>query len=73
MLGPAAGALPVRVVPVTSMAPQWMRFSGAWGEAQFFHAPEPVGTTVAGAAPEGPVRHAIWRDPIRTVLAWPGG
>jgi hypothetical protein len=69
MLGPAA----VRVVPITGAAPEWMRFPGAWGEAQFFHAPEPVGTTVAGPAPEGPARHAIWRDPIRTVLAWPRG
>jgi hypothetical protein len=69
VLGPAA----VRIVPVTGAAPQWMRFPGAWGEAQFFHAPEPVGTTVAGPAPEGPARHAIWRDPIRTVLAWPRG
>jgi hypothetical protein len=69
MLGPAA----VQVVPVTGAAPEWMRFPGAWGEAQFFHAPEPVGTTVAGPAPVGPARHAIWRDPIRTVLAWPRG
>jgi hypothetical protein len=71
--GPTLGPPAVRVVPVTGTAPRWMRFPGAWGEANFFHAPEPVGTTVAGPAPEGPVRHALWRDPIRTVLAWPGG
>jgi hypothetical protein len=69
VLGPAA----VRIVPITGAAPEWMRFPGAWGEAQFFHAPEPVGTTVAGSAPAGPARHTIWRDPVRTVLAWPRG
>jgi len=69
--GPMLG--PVRLVRVTGAAPRWMRFPGAWGEANFFHAPAPVGTTVAGPAPEGPAHHAIWRNPIRTVLAWPGG
>ena len=69
MLGPAA----VRIMPITGAAPQWMRFPGGWGEANFFHAPAPVGTTVAGPAPEGPARHAIWREPVRTVLAWPRG
>jgi hypothetical protein len=61
------------VVPLTPPAPAWLAFPGAWGEANLFHAPDPVNTRVAGAGPAGPRFHALWRDPIGTVLRWPAG
>jgi len=61
------------IVVVTAASPQWMQFPGTWGEANFFHGPDPVGTRVAGLAPLGPAFHALWRDPVATPLAWPSG
>jgi hypothetical protein len=61
------------IVPLTPRAPAWVAFPGAWGEANLFHAPDPVNTRVAGAGPAGPGFHALWRDPVGTVLRWPSG
>jgi hypothetical protein len=62
-----------RIVAVTAAAPQWMAFPGDWGEANYFHAPDPIGTRVAGRAPAGPRFHDLWTDPVGTVLRWPRG
>ena len=61
------------IVVVTATRPQWMQFPGTWGEANFFHGPDPVNTRVAGLAPLGPAFHALWRAPIATPLGWPSG
>jgi hypothetical protein len=61
------------IVTLTPRAPAWLAFPGAWGEANYFHAPDPVNTRVAGAGPAGPSFHALWRDPIGTLSRWPGG
>jgi hypothetical protein len=58
---------------VTAAKPQWMHFPGTWGEANFFHGPDPVNTRVAGLAPLGPAFHALWREPVATPLGWPQG
>lgn len=60
-----------RLVRVTATAPSWMRFPGFWGEREFFHAPPPIDTVMAGSGPRGPSVHELWREPIRTVLRWP--
>ena len=57
----------------TNTAAAWLAFPGAWGEANFFHAPDPVNTRVAGSGPLGPRFHALWRDPVGTILRWPAG
>ena len=44
-----------------------------WGEDNVFHAPEPFGTRVEGPGPAGPAFHALWRNPVGTVLGWPSG
>jgi hypothetical protein len=73
-LGPRLpGVTAARVVRITDSSPSWMRYSGRWGEANYFHVPEPLGTVVGGLAPEGPRWKRIWREPIRTPLAWPLG
>jgi len=59
------------IVPLTPRAPAWLAYPGAWGEANLFHAPDPVDTRVAGPGPLGPRFHALWRDPVGTVLRWP--
>jgi hypothetical protein len=60
------------VVPVTSSSPPWMKFPGAWGEAQYVHFPN--NTPFAyGLGPTGPAFHALWRQPVSTVLGWPRG
>ena len=61
------------IVVVSAAAPQWMQFPGTWGEANYFHGPDPVNTRVAGPAPYGPAFHSLWRDPIAVPLAWPAG
>jgi hypothetical protein len=61
------------IVPLTPRAPSWLSFPGSWGEANYFHAPAPVDTRVAGAGPAGPRFHALWRDPLGTLARWPSG
>ena len=61
-----------RVVQVTATSPSWMTFAGAWGETQYVHFPN--NTPFAyGLGPRGPAFHALWRQPVSTVLSWPRG
>jgi hypothetical protein len=53
--------------------PGWVQFPGFWGEAQYFHAPAPIGTVPFGTAPVGPAFHAEWTDPLGTLATWPTG
>jgi hypothetical protein len=62
-----------RVVRVTAHSPQWMNFPGYWGEINLFHAPDPIGTRIAGPAPQTPTFHAIWTNPLATLRHWPHG
>jgi hypothetical protein len=61
------------IVRLTASSPSWMSFPGRWGEGNYLHAPEPLGTEFAGPAPPGPRFRRIWRDPVRAMLAWPRG
>jgi hypothetical protein len=67
------GVTPASIVPITPLSPQWMAFPGSWGEENLFHAPDPIGTRVAGPGPAGPRFHALWSNPVGTVLGWPRG
>jgi hypothetical protein len=60
------------LVPVTRLAPRWMRFAGAWGEDGYVHFPrnDPIRT---GLGPVGPAFHEQWRRPVAEVLSWPRG
>jgi hypothetical protein len=67
------GVAQERIIRLTGRSPQWMRFPGYWGEVNLFHAPDPIGTRVAGPAPRGPAFHGIWTHPLDTLRAWPRG
>ena len=69
--GATLGPAQTRLLRVTATSPGWMRFPGFWGEREFFHAPPPIDTVMAGSGPRGPAFHELWREPIRTVLRWP--
>ena len=60
-----------RLVRVTASSPSWMRFPGAWGEANVFHAGGR--SFLAGLGPRGPAFHDVWRDPLGTLARWPAG
>jgi hypothetical protein len=60
-----------RLVRVTSSSPTWMRFPGAWGEANVFHAGGR--NFFSGLGPRGPAFHDVWRDPLGTLARWPAG
>ncbi|HZB23474.1 MAG TPA: hypothetical protein VE444_06470 [Gaiellaceae bacterium] len=60
-----------RLVRVTSSSPTWMRFPGAWGEANVFHAGGR--NFFSGLGPRGPAFHDVWRDPLGTLARWPVG
>jgi hypothetical protein len=60
------------VLPITATSPSWMTFAGFWGEGQYLHAPRSAPVQF-GTSPRGPVLHAQWRAPVKTVLAWPAG
>jgi hypothetical protein len=62
---------PTRVVDVTAKSPEWMRFIGTWGEYQYFHAPSPINTVIAGFSPPSPPQSGTWQHPISTILSWP--
>jgi hypothetical protein len=62
-----------RIIVVNAHSPQWMNFPGYWGEINLFHAPDPIGTRVAGPAPRTPTFHDIWTDPLGTLHRWPRG
>jgi hypothetical protein len=73
-VGPALrGVIRSRLIVVSAHSPQWMNFPGYWGEINLFHAPDPIGTRVAGPAPVGPRFHDIWTDPGATLRRWPRG
>jgi hypothetical protein len=61
-----------RVVPITATSPSWMSFAGAWGETQYVHFPNNA-PFAYGLGPSGPAFHALWRQPVSTVLGWPRG
>ncbi len=61
-----------KVVLVTASLPSWMAFGGAWGEAQYVKTPN-QSPVAYGTSPTGPVSHALWRQPLSTVLGWPKG
>jgi hypothetical protein len=62
-----------RIVVVSAHSPQWMNFPGYWGEINLFHAPDPIGTRIAGPAPRTPTFHDVWTDPLGTLRRWPRG
>ena len=70
---PLRGVTRSRIVPVSANSPQWMTFPGYWGEINLFHAPEPIGSRIAGPAPRSPRFHEIWTDPLGTLQRWPRG
>ncbi len=59
-----------RVVRVRAGSPPWVRYRGAWGEAQYAGFPG-VDPLAFGQGPQGPAFHDVWRTPVATVLAWP--
>jgi hypothetical protein len=67
------GVTPASIVRIAPSSPQWMAFHGYWDETNLFHAPDPIGTREAGPGPAGPRFHALWNDPVGTVLGWPRG
>jgi hypothetical protein len=60
------------VLPITATSPSWMAFGGAWGETQYAHFPQNQ-PFAFGLGPTGPAFHALWRNPLATVLGWPRG
>jgi hypothetical protein len=54
-------------------SPAWMSFPGTWGEQQFLHAPQPIGTVPSGTSPQGPEFHAVWVHPLATIAGWHAG
>ena len=76
--GPTAGPhesgdLEMHVKRIGDEKPKWVEFPGSWGEAQYFHAPAPIGTVVLGSSPVGPAFHTAWDDPLGTLASWPVG
>jgi hypothetical protein len=72
--GPAgSGGLAMSVARIRDDTPAWVPFPGTWGEAQYFHAPAPIGTVAFGASPVGPAYHAEWTDPLGTMAGWKQG
>ena len=62
-----------KVVRVTEASPRWIGFPGNWGELEYVHGPNPVGTQPLGQSPPGPALHAVWADPLGTLATWPAG
>ncbi len=67
----AAGVMRTAIERVAATRPRWMRFAGTWGDYQFFHGPDPIGTVVSGLAPATPPAQTLWQHPVQTVLGWP--
>jgi hypothetical protein len=65
------GVIPTGVIGVTSVAPEWMRFIGTWGEYQYFHAPSPINTVASGFSPPSPPQSGTWQHPVMTLFTWP--
>jgi hypothetical protein len=70
---PSAHATVVPIEQIDDQHPAWIGFPGFWGEAQYFHAPAPIGTAAFGSSPVGPAFQAVWRDPLGTIATWPAG
>jgi len=76
--GPTAGPLGsggavMTVEQIDDHGPGWVQFPGYWGEAQYFHAPPPIGTVALGNSPRGPAFHPEWTDPLGTLATWTAG
>jgi hypothetical protein len=69
VLGPGTTS----VERLTDNGPRWLRFPGTWGEAQYIHAPAPIGTIPFGTSPVGPQYHKDWGDPLGTIAGYPEG
>jgi hypothetical protein len=71
--GPPAADAAMPIHELGDDLPSWAGFPGAWGEAQYFHAPAPIGTVASGTSPLGPAFHSEWTDPLGTFAGWPPG
>jgi len=76
--GPTAGppgsggaVMPIQQIDDNGLG--WVQFPGYWGEAQYFHAPAPIGTVALGNSPLGPAFHPEWSNPLGTLATWPAG
>jgi hypothetical protein len=70
---PGSGGAVMPVQQIGDDVPSWAQFPGFWGEAQYFHAPAPIGTVALGDSPVGPAFHPEWNDPLGTLATWPAG
>jgi hypothetical protein len=70
---PRSGGTVTHISQIDGDVPSWSAFPGFWGEAEYFHAPEPIGTQLAGPSPTGPAYHTVWADPLATIATWPTG
>jgi hypothetical protein len=70
---PAAGGIRTHVRVVGDDTPVWIAYPGFWGEQQYFHAPNPIGTVAFGMSPTGPAYHSVWNNPLGTIASWPSG
>lgn len=70
---PGSGGTVMPVEQIDDQGPGWVQFPGYWGEAQYFHAPAPIGTVSLGNSPLGPAFHPEWTDPLGTLVTWPAG
>ena len=60
-----------KVDPVGARAPEWMRFTGSFGETQYLHFPQQTFPYEAG--PRGPAFHDLWKRPFAVPRGWPRG
>jgi len=70
---PGSGGAVMPIQQIDDNGPGWVQFPGYWGEAQYFHAPAPIGTVTLGNSPLGPAFHPEWNDPFGTLATWPAG
>jgi hypothetical protein len=68
---PHSGGQVMPIEQIGEDGPSWLQFPGTWGEAQYFHAPVPIGTVALGTSPVGPAFHQDWIDPLATLDRWP--
>jgi hypothetical protein len=68
---PHSGGQVMPIEQIGDDGPSWLQFPGTWGEAQYFHAPVPIGTVALGISPVGPAFHQDWIDPLATLDRWP--
>jgi len=63
--------LPLRTIRNASGA--WVDFPGYWGELQYIHAPQPIGSIPFATSPVGPAYHDVGVDPVGTLATWTAG